>query len=55
MALAASEPGKKSLDSEAGFVLRQENECRPVKENLTIAGDASEVKAAATGRTKAKK
>jgi len=52
VAVTASEPGKKSLDAEAGFVLCQESECRPVKEKLSIAVEASDGKAETAAATK---
>jgi hypothetical protein len=44
--VTATEPGKKTLEAEAGFVLCEESACRPVKEKLTLAVDASEPKKA---------
>lgn len=55
VAITASEPGKKALDAEAGFVLCQESECRPVKEKLSIAVDASEKKPEASAASPSKK
>jgi hypothetical protein len=40
--ITASEPGKKTLDAEVGFVLCQESACQPVKSKLTLAVDASQ-------------
>jgi DsbC/DsbD-like thiol-disulfide interchange protein len=37
--MTAAEPGKKSIEAEAGFVLCQEDSCRPVKEKVTLAVD----------------
>jgi hypothetical protein len=39
--LVASEPGAKAIDGEASFVLCQESACRPVKEKLALAVDAT--------------
>lgn len=53
-----SEPGKKSLDAEASFVLCQESACQPVKAKLTLNVDATDKKAdapATAGKAKAKK
>jgi hypothetical protein len=41
IAVTASEPGKKALEAEAGFVLCQEDACRPVKAKLTLAVEAT--------------
>jgi hypothetical protein len=35
--VTASEPGKKTLDAEASFVLCQEESCQPVKAKVTLA------------------
>jgi DsbC/DsbD-like thiol-disulfide interchange protein len=35
--MTAAEPGKKTVEAEAGFVLCQEDSCRPVKEKVTLA------------------
>jgi DsbC/DsbD-like thiol-disulfide interchange protein len=37
----ATEPGRKTIEAEAGFVLCQESSCRPVREKLTITVTAS--------------
>jgi hypothetical protein len=42
--LTASEPGKKAIAAEASFVLCQEESCRPIREKLTFAIDATEAK-----------
>lgn len=52
--LTATEPGKMAVEVEAGFVLCQEDSCRPIKEKLTLAVDASSP-AAATGKRPTKK
>jgi hypothetical protein len=52
--LTASEPGKMAVEAEAGFVLCQEDSCRPIKEKFTLAVDASSP-AAATGKRPTKK
>jgi len=39
--ITASEPGKSAIEAEAGFVLCEESACRPVKEKLTLAVDAT--------------
>ncbi len=49
--ITASEPGKKSLEAEAGFVLCQESACRPVKDKVTIAVDARPERAEPTKET----
>jgi hypothetical protein len=43
--LTLSEPGKKVVEGEAGFVLCREEACRPIKEKLTLAAEATEAKA----------
>jgi hypothetical protein len=48
--LTASEPGKIAIEAEAGFVLCQEDSCRPIKEKLTLAVDASSPAAATSKR-----
>jgi hypothetical protein len=50
--IRALEPGKKTLDAEVGFVLCQESACRPVKEKVTIAVDASVASAKKVGKRK---
>lgn len=44
VAMTASEPGKKAVAAEASFVLCQEESCRPIREKLTLALDATEAK-----------
>jgi hypothetical protein len=44
--LTLSEPGKKLIEGEAGFVLCQEDACRPVKQKLTLAALGTAPKAA---------
>jgi hypothetical protein len=39
--LLASEPGKLTVEAEAGFVLCQETACRPIKEKLTFTVDTT--------------
>jgi hypothetical protein len=41
VSMTAAEPGKKSVEAEAGFVLCQEDSCRPVKEKVTLAVDVT--------------
>jgi hypothetical protein len=53
--LTAAEPGKKTVEAEAGFVLCQEDSCKPVKENLTLAVDVTAPAAAPTKRPGKKK
>jgi DsbC/DsbD-like thiol-disulfide interchange protein len=48
--VTAAEPGKKSIEAEAGFVLCQEDSCRPIKEKVTLAVDV-----AASGTAAAKR
>jgi hypothetical protein len=48
VAVTAAEPGKKTLEAEASFVLCQEDSCRPVKEKVTLAVEASEAQKAET-------
>jgi hypothetical protein len=53
--LVASEPGKKTIEAEAGFVLCQENACRPIKEKLVLVVEAVAPAKASTGKKSAKK
>jgi len=46
--MTAAEPGKKAIEAEAGFVLCQEDACRPIKEKVTLAVDVLSPPAAAT-------
>jgi hypothetical protein len=39
--ITASEPGKKTLDAEVGFVLCQESACQPVRSKLAFAVEAN--------------
>jgi hypothetical protein len=55
VALAASNPGTSEITAEAGFVLCQESECRPIKEKLVIGVDALPAKPLADKPSKAKK
>jgi hypothetical protein len=43
--LTLSEPGKKVIEGVAGFVLCREDACRPIKEKVTLAVEASAGKA----------
>jgi len=42
--MTAAEPGKKLVEAEAGFVLCQEDSCRPIKEKVTLAVDVAPAK-----------
>ena len=54
--LTMTEPGKKLVAAELGFVLCQKDSCRPVKEKLTFTAEAAAAPAApATKAKKAKK
>jgi len=54
--VTAAEPGKKTVEAEAGFVLCQEDSCRPVREKLTLAVDVTSPPAApATAKRPGKK
>jgi hypothetical protein len=53
--VTAAEPGRKTLEAEAGFVLCQESACRPVKERISLAVDANAAKPAEPGKKKARK
>jgi hypothetical protein len=55
VSLAAANPGTSEIAAEAGFVLCQESECRPVKEKLVIGVDALPAKPVAEKPGKAKK
>ena len=48
--MTAAEPGKKMVEAEAGFVLCQEDSCRPIKEKVTLVVDVTSPKAATTKR-----
>ena len=50
-----SEPGKKVVEGEAGFVLCREDACRPIREKLTIATEATAAKAAPAPAKKPRK
>lgn len=51
--LTLSEPGKKTVEAEAAFVLCQEDSCRPVKEKLTLGAEATAAAAAPATPAKA--
>jgi hypothetical protein len=53
--LTAAEPGKKIVEAEAGFVLCQEDSCRPIKEKLILTVDVTSPKAATNKRPAKKK
>ena len=55
IAMTATEPGKKTIEGEAGFVLCQEDSCRPVKEKVTLAVDVAAPEAAKAKRPSKKK
>jgi hypothetical protein len=55
VSLAATSPGTSEIAAEAGFVLCQESECRPIKEKLVIGVDATLAKPVADKPGKAKK
>ena len=55
IALTAAEPGKKTIECEAGFVLCQEDSCRPVREKLTLAVDVAAPEAPKAKRPAKKK
>jgi hypothetical protein len=56
VSLAASNPGTSEIAAEAGFVLCQESECRPIKEKLVIGVDTiPPAKTAVAKPSKAKK
>lgn len=53
--LTLAEPGKSVVEGEAGFVLCREDACRPIKEKLTFAAEATAAKAVpAPGKAKKK-
>lgn len=52
--LTATEPGKKIVEAEAGFVLCQEDSCRPIKEKVALAVDVASPKPS-RGKQPAKK
>lgn len=53
--MTAAEPGKKTVEAEAGFVLCQEDSCKPVKEKITLAVDVTTPPAAPAKRPSKKK
>ncbi len=55
VSLAASNPGTSEIAAEAGFVLCQDTECRPIKEKLVIGVDAVPARTAVDKLSKAKK
>jgi DsbC/DsbD-like thiol-disulfide interchange protein len=55
VAMTATEPGKKSIEAEAGFVLCQEDSCRPIKEKVTLAVDVAASGTAAAKRSAKRK
>jgi hypothetical protein len=55
VAMTAAEPGKKTVEAEAGFVLCQEDSCRPVKEKVTLAVEVTAPLATPTKRPAKKK
>jgi hypothetical protein len=44
--LTLAEPGQKAVAAEAGFVLCRQDACRPIKEKLTLAAEATAAKPA---------
>jgi hypothetical protein len=54
VSLAVARPGTSEIAAEAGFVLCQESECRPIKEKLTIGVDALPAKPVADKPNKKK-
>ncbi len=52
--VTASEPGKRTLEADLGFVLCQESACRPIKEKVTLGVDCTDAKKAEAPK-KAKK
>ena len=52
--VSAAEPGKKSINAEARFVICQESACKPVKETLALAVDVAPA-GAPSKKTPAKK
>jgi hypothetical protein len=53
--MTAAEPGKKSIEAEAGFVLCQQDSCKPVKEKITLAVEVTPPATTATKRPSKKK
>ncbi|HEX7508814.1 MAG TPA: hypothetical protein VF550_18725 [Polyangia bacterium] len=53
--MTAAEPGNKLVEAEAGFVLCQEDSCRPIKEKVTLAVDVLSPPAATAKRPAKKK
>ena len=52
VSLVASEPGKRMVEAEAGFVLCQESACRPIREKIVLAVEASAAAKAAPAKAK---
>lgn len=44
IAFTAAEPGKKTIDAEASFVICQEQACKPVKEKVSVVVDVAPTK-----------
>jgi hypothetical protein len=53
--LTLAEAGRKTVEAEASFVLCQQDSCRPIKEKLTLAAEATAPAAPAAPAKKAKK
>jgi hypothetical protein len=55
VALILAEPGPKAVEAEAGFVLCRQDACRPIKEKLTLAAEATAAKTAPAAKKPVKK
>jgi hypothetical protein len=53
--VTASVPGKKTIEADVGFVLCQDNACRPIKAKVGLVVDAAEARKAGPGKTKKKR
>jgi hypothetical protein len=53
--LTLSAPGKQSIEAEAGFVLCRQDSCRPIKQKLTLAAEATPPPAPKAGHHARKK
>jgi hypothetical protein len=53
--VTVSEPGRKTLEADVGFVLCQESACRPIKEKVSLVVDSADAKKAGPAKKTKKK
>ena len=53
--VTASEPGKKTLEADVGFVLCREDACRPIKQKVSLVVDCAHAKQAEPAKKTKKK